>query len=401
MKENNKVKWYPSQYNRCEDVEKLMTLPEKITVFDSTLREGEETPGLKMPPDVKIQIAHKLEELGVTMMEIGYCAYIDHHRKLPKQLREDGIKAKLGSIIRVWSDDYKKEIDQNYDLDVDILEIVGGVSPHQMKIRGWSQGQFMDRMLDACEYAQKSNLVVDFYPYDSIRTDIDYLKGLIKAGIEAGADKVHLSDTLGNATPIATRYFIQEIKKVCGSIPIQYHCHNDFGGAVANSCAAVEGGAELVDLIVNGLGDRAGNANLQETVMALTCLYGVDTGLNLEKLTEVCRFVADVTNWHLEDNKPIIGILPFVHESDFHVQALLEGQWSAFEPFLPEVVGQKRQNYFGSTTSSESVQIVARHITGGVLDEKALKEVETKIRNQNAQKGYALEEEVESYIKKQ
>jgi len=395
---NEKKKWYPSLYNRCPDVEKIMDLPKKITVFDSTLREGEETPGIVMPPEVKIQIAHKLEELGVTEMEIGYCAHIDQHKKIAKQLRDAGIKAKLGSLIRMWSEDYKREIDENVEMGIDILELCGGASPYQLQIRGLSQGQFMDRMVDACEYARKSDKIVDFYPYDSVRTDPNFLKALIKVGIEAGADRIHLSDTMGNATPIATRYFIQEMKKVAGDVPIQYHVHNDFGTAVACSCAAIEGGARLVDLVINGLGDRSGNANLQETVTTLTCLYGVDTGLNLARLTDVCRFVADATQWKMEENKAIVGNLCFIHESDIHVQAILEGKWAAFEPFLPEVVGQKRQCYFGSTTSVESVQIVAKNI-GLELDEIKLEEVMTMIRREINKKGYASEEDVQHFVR--
>jgi isopropylmalate/homocitrate/citramalate synthase len=395
---NQEAKWYPSMYNHHGNVEKLMNLPKKITVFDSTLREGEETPGIKMPPDIKVKIAHKLEELGVTEMEIGYCAYIKAHRDMIKRLKNDGIKAKLGSLIRMWSADYKREIDENVEMGVDILELCGGVSPYQRAIRGFSLGQFMDRMIEATEYARKSNCIVDFYPYDSVRTDMDYLKGLIKAGIEAGADRVHVSDTMGNATPIATRFFVQEIKKVTGAVPVQYHGHNDFGTAVANTCAAVEGGAELVDLVTNGLGDRAGNANLQEVVMTLTCLYGVNTGLKLEKLTDVCKFVAKVTNWHMEENKPIVGNLCFIHESDVHVQAILQGLWNAFEPFLPEVVGQKRQSYFGSTTDRESVEVLAQNL-GITLEKKALDEIMVKIKDKIEEKGYATEEEVGEFIK--
>ena len=202
---------------------------------------------------------------------------------------------------------------------------------------------------------------------------------------------------MGNATPLATRFFTQEVKSVVGKIPVQYHGHNDFGTAVANSCAAIEGGAEIVDLVINGLGDRSGNANLQETVMTLNCLYGVDTGLNLHKLNDVCHFVEKVTNFRMEDNKPIVGKLAFIHESDIHVQAILEGKWSAFEPFLPEIVGQKRQCYFGSSTDTESIQIVAK-MMGIEMDKKALEDVMKKIDKEVTNKGFALEEEVRTFI---
>ena len=390
-------KWYPSELNFHPEVQKLMTLQDKVTIFDSTLREGEETPGLVMTIKDKVQIAQRLAELGVENVEIGYPGYIADHAETVRALRERCLPLKLGALIRIWSPTFKQEIDECIRLGVDIIEICGGASDHQLKIRNMSRGHFMDRMLEATEFAKKSGKIVDFYPYDSVRTDLNFMKCIIRYGVEAGADQIHISDTLGNTIPIATRYFVQELKKIV-SVPIQYHCHNDFGTAVANTCAAVEGGAKIIDLVINGLGDRAGNANFQETVMALTCLYGVDTGIRLEKLYEVCKFVEKITKFQMEDNKPIVGKFCFVHESDIHVQALLSGHWSAFEPFLPEVVGQKRTNYFGSTTSRESITLKAQNM-GIQLTGDGVEMIMIKIKKEIENKGYALEEEVAEFIK--
>jgi isopropylmalate/homocitrate/citramalate synthase len=393
----NKAKWYPSPLNHHPEVEKLMTLPQKITVFDSTLREGEETPGVVMSLETKVRIAEKLVELGVVEAEIGYVGYIEDHAYVVKALRERKLPLMLGSLIRMWSPNFKMEIDKAVELGVDILELCGGASDHQLRIRNMSHGQLMDRMIEATEYARSSKKIIDYYPYDSVRTDLSYMKALLKYGVEAGANRVHVSDTLGNASPLATRFFIQEMKKVI-SVPVQYHCHNDFGTAVANTCAAVEGGAEIIDLIINGLGDRAGNTNFQETVMTLTCVYGVETGIKLEKLYEVCKFVEEITKFRMEENKPIVGKFCFVHESDIHVQALLSGYWSAFEPFLPEVVGQKRLNYFGSTTSREPILLKAKNM-GFQLSSDQVENVLNRIKKEIDKKGFALEEEVTEFIK--
>lgn len=391
-------KWFPSEFNFAPEVISQMNLPAKVTPFDSTLREGEETPGVVMTIENKVTIARALEELGVRELEIGYCGYIEDHAEAVRALKKAGISIKIATLIRMWSPNFKKEIDECVKLGVDILELCGGASDYQLAIRKLSRGQFMDRMLEATEYAKTTGLIVDFYPYDSVRTDLNFLKTILRYGVAAGADRVHVSDTLGNATPIATRYFLQEVKKIVKEVPVQYHCHNDFGTAVANSCAAVEGGAEIIDLIINGLGDRAGNANFQEAVMTLTCLYGVDTGIRLEKLYGVCKLVEDITKFKMEDNKPIVGKLCFIHESDVHVQAILQGLWPAFEPFLPEIIGQKRMNYFGSTTSRESVTVKAQNM-GIELAANQVEVVMGKIKQEIAKKGYALEEEVGEFIK--
>ncbi|MFH1027023.1 MAG: 2-isopropylmalate synthase, partial [Pseudomonadota bacterium] len=288
-------------------------------------------------------------------------------------------------------------IDECVKLGIDILELIGGSSDYQLAFSKLSRGQYMDRMLEATEYAKATGLSVDFYPVDSVRTDLNFLKALLRYGVAAGAHRVHVSDTLGNATPIATRFFVQEIKKIVKDIPVQYHCHNDFGTAVANTCAAVEGGAEIIDLVINGLGVRSGNANFQETIMTLTCLYGVDTGIKTEKLYDVCKMVENITKFKMEDNKPIVGKLCFIHESDVHVQAILQGLWSTFEPFQPEIVGQKRSIYFGYTTSRESVKLKAQKMGIGLTAEQ-VEIILNKIKHHVSKKGYLLEEEIEEFI---
>lgn len=389
-------RWYASELNLCPEVQRQMSLPKKVIPFDSTLREGEETPGVVMTLEDKVNIARKLEELGVTELEIGFPGFFESHAEALKALKRENLSIKIGALIRLWAPDFKREIDESVKLGADIVELCCGASDHQLRIRNFTRGKLMDTMLEAVEYAKGFGTIIDFYPYDSVRTDLNFMKSLLSYGVEAGANRVHVSDTLGNATPIATRYFIQELKKVI-NVPIQYHCHNDFGTAVANTCAAVEGGAEIIDLVINGLGDRSGNANFQETVMTLTCLYGVDTGIKTEKLYEVCKFVEETTKWRMEDNKPIVGKLSFIHESDIHVQAVLSGIWSAFEPYLPEVVGQRREIYFGTTTSRESVALKGKAM-GRTLSEEEIDKVMQKIRAEVSKKGYALEEEVAGFI---
>jgi 2-isopropylmalate synthase len=392
-------KWYQSELNRCPEVERQMSLPKKVTIFDSTLREGEETPGVIMTVEDKVTIAKLLEDLGVRELEVGYPGQIEEHAEAFKALKKAGISIKIGTLIRLWCDDWKRQIDKCVELGSDILELPSPASNYNLAFRNAKRGQFIDRLLEMTEYAKSTGIMVDFYPYDSVRVDLSLMKAIVRMGIEAGADRIHLSDTLNLATPIATRYFFQEIKKVVGNIPVQYHCHNDFGMAVANTCAVVEGGAEIVDVTINGMGDRSGNANFQEVVMALKCLYGVETGIKTEKLYDVCHRVEQITKWRLEDNKPIIGRSSFVHESDIHVQAIIGGHWPCFEPYLPEVVGQKRVVWYGTTTTRDSVVLKGK-IMGIKLTPEQVEIVWSKIKQEIAKKNHALEEEVEAFIKK-
>jgi len=170
--------------------------------------------------------------------------------------------------------------------------------------------------------------------------------------------------------------------------------------AVANTCAAVEGGAEFVDLVVNGLGDRAGNCSMEEAVMALECLYHVDTGIKLEKLMELSKLVERISKIPVPKNKAIVGGNTFTHEADIHVAAILSGRSDTFEPYKPGLVGQTRQIYFGSTTSTDSIINLAKY-RNLKLDESRVNEILDKIKREVEVKGYASDSEVEQFIKSQ
>jgi 2-isopropylmalate synthase len=375
-----------------------MALPPRVYVFDETIREGEETPGVTMTVKDKVNIAVKLEEAGVWETNVGYVAYIPDHAEACKQVKKATSKLRLNGYIRAHGGgNLEKDLEFAKSLPMDQIDINIPCSEYQFQIKKINKEYTLERTHQAISTAKKMGFNITFGPFDTTRTDLDYLKKLLKVGVEAGANRVRVYDTLGILNPPATRFWIQEIKKAI-NVPIQYHCHDDFGCAVANTCAAVEGGAEIVDLVVNGLGDRAGNCSMEETVMALECLYRVNTGFKLEKLMDLSRLVEGITKIALPKNKPIVGANTFIHEADIHVAAILSGYSNTFEPYKPDLVGQKRQIYFGSTTSSDSVIALAesRKLK---LDKSRLDDIMEKIKKEVNKKGYASDTEVEKFIK--
>ena len=375
-----------------------MALPSRVYVFDETIREGEETPGVTMTVKDKVNIAVKLEEAGVWETNVGYVAYIPDHAEACKQVKKATSKLRLNGYIRAHGGgNLEKDLEFAKSLPLDQIDINIPCSEYQFQIKKINKEYTLERTHQAISTAKKMGFNITFGPFDTTRTDLDYLKKLLKVGVEAGANRVRVYDTLGILNPPATRFWIQEIKKAI-NVPVQYHCHDDFGCAVANTCAAVEGGAEIVDLVVNGLGDRAGNCSMEETVMALECMYRVNTGFKLEKLMDLSRMVEKITKIALPKNKPIVGTNTFIHEADIHVAAILSGYSNTFEPYKPELVGQKRQIYFGSTTSSDSVIALAesRKLK---LDKSRLDAIMEKIKKEVDKKGYASDAEVEKFIK--
>lgn len=386
------------ELNFTEAARAGMNLPRRVDVFDETIREGEETPGVTMTVKDKVNIATELEEAGVYETNVGYVAYIPEHAEACKQIRKVCKKLRLNGYIRAHGGgNFEKDIEFAKSLPLDQIDINIPCSEYQFQIKGVSKGYTLDRAYWAVSTAKKAGFDnITFGPFDTTRTDLDYLKTLLKAGVAAGANRVRVYDTIGVLHPAATRWWVSELKKAI-TVPIQYHCHDDFGMAVANTCAAVEGGAEMVDLVVNGLGDRAGNCSMEETVLALECLYHIETGFKTEKLMELSRLVEKISKIKVPRNKPVVGANTFIHEADIHVAAILSGHSNTFEPYRPELVGQKRQIYFGSTTSTDSIISLAESrklkISKGQADE-----VLQRITKEVHKKGYASDSEVEKFI---
>ena len=386
------------EINFLEGAKAGMNLPPRVYVFDETIREGEETPGVTMTIKDKVEIATMLEQAGVYETNVGYVAYIPAHAEACKEVRKACKKLRLNGYIRAHGGgNLEKDLEFAKSLPMDQIDINIPCSEYQFQIKGISKGYTLDKAYHAISTAKKMGFSITFGPFDTTRTDLNFLKTLLKVGVEAGANRVRVYDTLGILHPAATRFWIKEIKGAI-NVPVQYHCHDDFGCAVANTCAAVEGGAELVDLVVNGLGDRAGNCSMEETVMALECLYRINTGFKLEMLMDLSRLVEKISKIALPKNKPIVGSNTFIHEADIHVAAILSGHTDTFEPYKPELVGQKRQIYFGSTTSSDSVIMLAekRNLK---LNEKRLDDIMARIQKEVDKKGYASDSEVEALIK--
>lgn len=337
--------------NNLKISKKHMNLPEKVKIFDTTLRDGEQAPGVALTTDEKIQIAQKLDHLGVSTIEFGFPAVSEGERESARLINDLGINANLCGLARVL----KNDIDALLDCDLSYMHTFIGTSPlhRDFKLKMDKQ-EVIDKAITAIEYAKDHGITVEFSAEDSTRTEEDYLIEVYKAAEAAGADVINVPDTVGVLVPTTAKQLITSLKKEL-NLPISVHFHNDFGVAVANSLVAIEAGAEQAHVTVNGIGERGGNASLEELVMTLKIAYGIDLDLDTTQLFNLSEFVARITGIKMPPTKPIVGENAFAHESGIHVHGVLENA-ATYEPIAPELVGHKRKIALGKHTGANALK---------------------------------------------
>ncbi|WP_459537842.1 2-isopropylmalate synthase [Methanobrevibacter sp.] len=338
-----------------QDIEKLksesMNLSDKIYIFDTTLRDGEQTPGVALTVDEKIQIATKLNNLGVDKIEVGFPASSKGEIESAKQIKSLGLKSTLVGLSR----SLRKDVDAVLNSDLEYIHTFIGTSPlHRDYKLKMSKEKIIETAVDAIEYAKDHGLTVEFSAEDATRTERDFLFEVFNEAVSAGADFLDVPDTVGILTPIMTREIITDIKDNF-SIPISVHFHNDFGLATANTLTAIECGANQAHVTVNGLGERTGNCSLEELVMSLKSAYGIDLGLDTTRLYSLSHLVGRLTGVKMPVNKPIVGDNAFAHESGIHVHGILNNA-STYEPMSPEMVGHSRRIVLGKHTGANAIK---------------------------------------------
>lgn len=324
-----------------------------IEVFDTTLRDGEQTPGISFTKEQKGTIARQLDKLGVDIIEAGTPIASKEEREVVRFICDEGLSAKICGLARVLTQD----IDACSDCGVDMVHIFVPSSRIQREhTTKMSEEEVKEQAYKMARYVKERGFVCMFSAMDATRTGLDYLIELYKTAEEAGADILNVPDTVGVSEPFSIFKLVEEIHRAV-KVPISIHCHNDFGLAVANSLAAVKAGASQVQVSVNGLGERAGNADLVETVMSLNSIYGLKTNIKTKYLFETAKLIERFAGIQIPITKPIVGENAFSHESGIHAHGVIERS-DTFEPGImtPEMVGHRRRIVLGKHTGKHSIE---------------------------------------------
>ena len=364
-----------------------MAPAERIRIFDTTLRDGEQTPGVALTKEKKLEIAYALQELGLDAIEAGFPMNSEIEADTVKQIAKE-LDITVYGLARALTPD----IDACIAADVDKIHTFISTSPQHLKYQmKKTEDEVYDMAVKAVEYVVDHGLPCMFSPMDATRTELPYLIRVCKGVEDAGAEIINIPDTVGVMYPEKMRNFVSAIRKEI-QIDLDTHCHNDFGMAVANTLAAVEGGCNQVQVTINGLGERAGNADLEQVVMALKLLYGKETNIVTEKIVPTSKLVERLTGVRVMPNFPIVGDNAFAHESGIHVDAVLK-RAETFEPIKPEMVGAKRKLVLGKHIGVHGIDAKLKEL-GITVDKEQLKEITVKVKNLGGKGKKVVEEDL-------
>jgi isopropylmalate/homocitrate/citramalate synthase len=388
--------WWTSEVNFLPEIRRTFSIPDKVVIHDATLRDGEQTPGVVFRKEEKLALAKALDSIGVDRIEAGMPAVSDEDMEAVKEI----VELKLNAKIMVFSRALPADIDKAVECGVwgIILEVPGG-APRLKYQFNWSIDEVIKRSVDAINYAKEKDLYVSYFPYDGTRAEIPVFKKLL-SGVttKSRPDSVAIVDTTGCVLPEGVKYLMREIKKIT-DLPIEIHTHNDLGLSVANSLAAVEEGAEVVHACINGLGERCGNTPLEEIVVCLKTLLGVEMGgIRFNKLYEISQLVQELSGIKPAANKSLVGDLTFTRESGLGVDVYKKEPRVAFSVH-PAFVGRQFEIVLGKKSGRPSIKTKLEELGIETTDEQ-LAELLTKVKQKGIEKkGILSDEEFNTILK--
>lgn len=323
----------------------------RVTVYDSTLRDGEQTPGVAFAPEQKLTIARMLDEARVHQIEAGFPAISETEVRTMKQISSAGLDADILGLSRVIRGDVDAAVDAGVDL---VLLFVGTSEIHLKYKMKKSREEVLAMTAEALDHCRSRGVPASVSAEDTTRTDPDFLMRFYREAEANGAVRVGVTDTLGCATPEAITDLVgRTVREV--KVPVALHLHNDFGLSTANAIAGVKAGATAVTTTVNGIGERAGNVPLEQFAVALKYLYGLDIGIDCTKMKALSDKVCEFSGLHKSRNQPLVGTNVFAHESGIHVAAILNCPMT-YESIPPEAVGNERHIIMGKKTGVNYVK---------------------------------------------
>ena len=389
-------KWWISPYNFSEEVVEGFDLPQKVQIHDATLRDGEQTPGVVFRKEDKIRIAKGLDEIGVERIEAGMPAVSSEDFEAIKEISKLGLKSKIFTFARAL----KSDIDSAVECGAHGVVIEIPIGYPKLKYQfGWSWEDVLKKSIDVINYAKERKLYAVYFPYDTTRAREEDLDNLF-AGIMkySSPDSIGIVDTMGCALPEAIKYLVRKAKKLTG-LPIEVHTHNDFGMGVATELAAVTAGAEVVHSCINGLGERTGNAALEELMMGLHVLLGMDTPYKFDKITKLAKLAEEISGIKIPRNKPVTGEGNFTRESGIGVDLVIKTPLAMFATD-PKFTGREGKIVLGKKSGKLSVKYYLEKLGIKNVSEEQTMEIVKKVKKIGINKRALLnEEEFKSIVK--
>jgi isopropylmalate/homocitrate/citramalate synthase len=357
MTTSTKGQVWVSELNARPEIRSAFSTISPVRFYDTTLRDGEQTVGVVLSPQQKLEIARHLDALGVSRIEAGFPRVSADDAEAIQLMQAAGLRAELWGFSRA----VKADIEELIRLGLRASIIEAPTSDIKLQAYGITRDEVLRRVSEAVSYAHQNAITVAFFAVDGTRTDLDFLRKVYLTALESGAAEIVVVDTIGACGPEATEFLVRKAREWIGpQVPIHFHGHNDFGMATACAVAAVRGGASWIQGTINGMGERAGNADICEVALALRCLYDVPVALDLTKVRQVSEVVQAAGGYKLEAWKPLVGENLFMRESgavasQFHIP-------EAIEPYSSELVSATRQIVLGKKSGLDSIDLKAKEL---------------------------------------
>ncbi|HUF01611.1 MAG TPA: hypothetical protein VMN35_04220 [Gaiellaceae bacterium] len=352
-----------------------------VGLYDTTLRDGEQTVGVVLPPEAKLEIARALDVAGIDRIEAGFPRVSEEDARAIRLILEAGLEAEVWGFSRA----VRADVEALLELGLQASVIESPISDGKLAALGVSREAMLGRIRDAVAYATEQGIRVAFFGVDSTRAELEFVRIAYESAVEAGAAEVVVVDTLGIATPEAAAFLVNEVaERLDYEVPVHWHGHDDFGLATAAAIAAVQAGATWVQGTVNGMGERAGNADLVEIALALEALYGIPTRLRLDHARALAGLVQELSGTPLAPWKAVTGDNLFTRESGAVAAQFHDPP--AIEPYASDLVGATRGLVLGKKSGLDSIRIKAQELGLEVADDDlpalldAVKRVGTKKR---------------------
>ena len=364
-----------------------------IRFYDTTLRDGEQSVGVVLSPQQKMEIASKLDELGISRIEAGFPRVSPDDAEAIQLMSKAGLRAELWGFSRAL----KADVEELIRLGLSASVIEAPTSDIKLKAYGISREEVLQRMMDAISFARRNGMKVAFFAVDGSRTELEFLKKVYLSALEAGASEIVVVDTIGACGPEAVEYLVTQVCEWVGrTTPVHFHGHNDFGLATACAVAAVRAGATWIQGTINGMGERAGNADLGEIALALRCLYGAQAVLDLGKIREVSETVQRLAGYRVEAWKPVVGENLFMRESgavasQFHFP-------EAIEPYSSNLVNAQRRIVLGKKSGLDSIRLKCIELGLSLTPEQRASVLAEVKRRAIAKKGLLTDDEFQQLV---
>jgi isopropylmalate/homocitrate/citramalate synthase len=369
-------------------------LQAEVGFYDTTLRDGEQTVGVVLMPEAKLEIARALSEAGVERIEAGFPRVSEDDWEAVRLISEAGLAAQVWGFSRA----VQADVEALVELGVPASVIESPISELKLRALGVSREKMLERIRSAVSYAVESGIHVAYFGVDSTRAEPDFYDAAYAAAVEAGAAEVVVVDTIGVAGPEGVAELVGRTRERLGpDVAIHFHGHNDFGLATANAVAAVKAGARWIHGTVNGMGERAGNANLGEVALALRAVYGVETALDLTKARELSDRVQQLSGYELEPWKPLTGENLFRRESGAVASQFHDPE--AIEPYSSELVSAERGIVLGKKSGLDSIRIKAEELGLDVPEERRAEVLAAVKRLGTEKRGLVTDEEFSQLVK--